>query len=166
MTTDNLEAIEEPPSASGDLVDRVLAVAHLGPAAHVTVIGHHTLPHVLSLMKRDCACVRSLRPGTASPDGEAADLAWIVDVMGDAELDDALRAARRRTGSHGRIVVEGRDCTCSRGFASICDSASAAGLAVIGFDHSASRLVLVPVPAQSAMFDTVSTAATRRVIPN
>lgn len=150
MTSEALEVIEEPPSVSGDLVDRVLAVAHVGPAAHVAVIGHHTLPHVLALMKRDCACVRSLRPGTASPDGEAADLAWIVDVTGDAELEDALRAARRRTRSRGRIVVEGRDCTCSGGFASICDSASAAGLAVIGFDHSASRLVLVPAPSQSA----------------
>lgn len=149
MTTETLEIIEEPPSMSGDLVDRVLAVAHLGPAAHVAVIGHHTLPHVLALMERDCACVRSLRPGAASPDGEVADLAWIVGVTDDAELDDALRAARRRTRSGSRIVIEARDCICSRGFASICDRAAAAGLAVVGFDHSANRVVLAPAPSPS-----------------
>lgn len=149
MTTEKLEALEEPPSMSADLVERVLAVAHLGPAAHVAVIGHRTLPHVLALMKRDCACVRSMRPGAASPDGEGVDLAWIVDVVGDAEFDDALRAARRRTRSRGHIVIEGRDCRCSRGFASIRDRAAATGLAVVGFDHSAGRVVLAPEPSPS-----------------
>ncbi len=135
---------DEPPSPSDAVVDRVLAVAHLGPAAHVAVIGHHTLSFVLALMQRGCACVRSLRPGSASPDGERADLAWIVDAAGDAELDDALRAARRRTGPRGRVVVEGRDCACANGLGSIRNRALAAGLDIVAFDHLAHRLVLAP----------------------
>jgi hypothetical protein len=45
------------------LVERVLAVAHLCPSAHVVIIGRRTLPLVLALMKRGCDAVRSLRPG-------------------------------------------------------------------------------------------------------
>lgn len=150
MTVQHAEAADETPSTADAAVDRVLAVAHLGPAAHVAVIGHHTLSSVLALMRHGCACVRSLRPGAASPDGEAADLAWIVDVKGDAELDDALRAARRRTGLHGRVIVEGSDCTCASGLVSIRDRALAAGLDVIAFDHVARRLVLVPSLAMAA----------------
>ena len=33
MTTESPEVIEEPPSACADLVDRVLAMAHLAPTA-------------------------------------------------------------------------------------------------------------------------------------
>ena len=60
----------EPPSITAladarnaALVERVCAVAHLPPAAHVAVIGHRTLPLVLELLRRGCAAVRSLRPG-------------------------------------------------------------------------------------------------------
>ena len=83
-----------PDDPSETLVDQVMAVAHLPPAASVVVIGHHTLPFLLALMHRGCACVRSLRPDVASPDGEAADLAWIVDVANENELCEALQAAR------------------------------------------------------------------------
>ena len=96
-----------PDDPSEALVDRVMAVAHLPPAASVVVIGHHTLPLLLALMHRGCASVRSLRPDVASPDGEAADLAWIVDVANENELCGALQAARRRTGAKGRVVVGG-----------------------------------------------------------
>ncbi len=55
----------EPPSIAA--VDRVMAIAHLQGPAHVTVIGHHTLPFVLALLRRGCDCVRSLRPDPPSP---------------------------------------------------------------------------------------------------
>lgn len=128
-------------------VDRIMAVAHLPATAHVTLIGHHTLPLLLALLQRGCAAVRSLRPGTPSPDREVADLAWIVDVQGDGELDDALRAARSRVGTTGRVIVEGASCVCRDGLKSIRDRATAVGLDVISFDHIARRLVLGKRPA-------------------
>src|ERR1700747_3248436 len=75
-------------------VDRIMAITHLPVAAHVALIGHHTLPLLLALLQRGCGAGRCLRPGVPSPDRETADLAWIVDVQGDEELDEALRAAR------------------------------------------------------------------------
>ncbi len=132
------------PVSSDTLVDRVMAVAHLPPTAHVAVIGHHTLSIVLALMHRGCACVRSLRPGSASPDREFADLAWIVDVANEDELHDALQAARNRTGASGRVVVEGSDCACANGLSAIRTHALAAGLDVVSFDHLSRRLVLAP----------------------
>lgn len=96
-----------PDDPSGALVDQLMAVAHLPSTARVVVIGHHTLPFLLALMHRGCACVRSLRPDMASPDGEAADLAWIVDVANENELGEALQAARRRTGTRGRVIIAG-----------------------------------------------------------
>ena len=143
----------EPPSStvsdeasSAALVDRVMAIAHLPPAAHVAVIGHHTLPFVLGLLRRGCDCVRSLRPGAPAPDCEAADLAWIVDVDGEHELDDALRAARWRAGAHGRVVLEGAACRWRSGLAAVRDHAVAAGLDIVSFDHVARRLVLAAMP--------------------
>ena len=115
MTTEKAAEIEPPSTIAPDdasnaeLVDRVMAVSHLPAAAHVAVIGRNTLPLILALMRRGCGCVRSLRPGAPSPDCEAADLAWIVDVRDESELDDALRAARFRAGARGRVVVEGAD---------------------------------------------------------
>jgi hypothetical protein len=137
----------EPPSslASDDstvaLVDRLLAIAHLPPGAHVAVIGRRTLPFLLALLQQGCACVRSLRPGGPSPDCEAADLAWIVNARSETELDDALRAARSRAGDHGRIVVEGRQYGGRDGLVAIPRHASALGLDVVSFDHVAQRLV-------------------------
>lgn len=143
----------EPPStaaiddvSSAAQVDRIMAVAHLPATAHVALIGHHTLPLLLALLQRGCSAVRSLRPGTPSPDREAADLAWIVDVQGDGELDDALHAARSRVGDTGRVIVEGANCVCRDGLKSIRDHAVAAGLDVISFDHIARRLVLATRP--------------------
>jgi hypothetical protein len=150
MTLDKMEFADgEPPStvrldASGELVDRVMAVAHLPPTASVAVIGHHTLPLLLALMRSGCACVRSLRPGTASPDGEAADLAWIVDVANEDELADALQAARRRTGTRGRVIKEGAECACRKGLPALRDCTVLAGFDIVSFDHVASRLVLAP----------------------
>lgn len=141
----------EPPStivsddASSAMVDRVMAITHLPATAHVAVIGHHTLPFILALLRRGCDCVRSLRPGAPAPDCEATDLAWIVDVEGEHELDDALRAARWRAGARGRVVLEGAAC---RRFAlgSVRDRAVAAGLDIVSFDHVARRLVLASMP--------------------
>jgi len=133
-----------PDDPSGALVDRVMAVAHLPPTASVAVIGHHTLPLLLALMRRGCACVRSLRPDTVSPDGEITDLAWIVDVANEDELHEALQAARRRTGARGRVIVEGMECACRNGLAAVRDHAACTGLDVVSFDHRAGRLVLRP----------------------
>ena len=151
----NIEGVidGEPPStaaidaaSSAARVDRMMAMAHLPATARVTLIGHRTLPLLLALLQRGCAAVRSLRPGAPSPDCEPADLAWIVDVQGDGELDDALHAARMRIGATGRVVVEGAGCVCCHGLASIRDHAVAIGLDVISFDHKARRLVLGAPP--------------------
>jgi hypothetical protein len=143
----------EPPSttvsddaSSAAMVDRVMAIAHLPTAAHVAVIGHRTLPFVLGLMRRGCASVRCLRPGAPAPDCEAADLAWIVDVDSEHELDDALRAARWRAGAHGRVVLEGAACRWRSGLATVREHAVAAGLDIVSFDHVARRLVLAATP--------------------
>jgi len=133
-------AIDEARSAA--LVDRIMAVAHLQPAAHVAVIGRRTLPLLLEFLHRGCGCVRSLRPGAPSPDCEQADLAWIVDARTEVELDEALRAARSRTGACGRVIVEGAHYAGRDGVAAIPDHAVAAGLGVVSFDHVARRLVL------------------------
>ena len=77
------------------------------PTAHVVVIGRHTLPAVLFLLQRGCAAVRCLRPGAPAPDCERADIAWIVDVEDEQELEEALHAARIRVGVTGRIIVNG-----------------------------------------------------------
>src|SRR6266436_3456135 len=134
-------AESEPPSTavSDDAsceaqVDRTMAMAHLPAAAHVALIGHHTLPLLLALLRHGCGAVRCLRPGAPSPDCEAADLAWIVDIQGDEELDQALRAARARIRARGRVVIEGDGCACRAGLASIRDHAVAAGLDVVSFD--------------------------------
>jgi hypothetical protein len=133
-----------PDDPSGALVDQVMAVAHLPPTASVAIIGHHTLPLLLALMHRGCACVRSLRPGAASPDGEVADLAWIVDAANEDELGDALQAARRRTGAKGRVIVEGMERVCCDGLAAVRDRAACAGLDIVSFDHRVGRLVFRP----------------------
>jgi len=142
----------EPPlsSASDDataaLVDRLVAIAHLSPGAHVAVIGRRSLPFVLALLRQGCACVRSLRPGEPSPDCEAADLAWIINARSENELDDALRAARSRAGERGRIVIEGGQYGGRDGLVAIPRHASALGLDVVSFDHVAQRLVLAAHP--------------------
>lgn len=133
-----------PDDPSGALVDRVLAIAHLPPTASVAVIGHHTLPLLLALMRHGCARVRSLRPDAASPDGEVADLAWIVDVAKEDELSEALQAARLRTGGRGRVIIEGLECACRNGLAAVRHRAACAGLDVVSFDHRAGRLVFRP----------------------
>jgi hypothetical protein len=141
-----------PDDPSEALVDKVMAVAHLPPTASVAVIGHDTLPLLLALMHRGCPCVRSLRPDTVSPDGEATDLAWIVDVANEDELCEALQAARRRTGAKGRVIVEGTACACRNSLAALRDRAVSAGLDVVSFDHAAGRLLLAPaLPSASAV---------------
>lgn len=127
-------------------VDRIMAMTHLPCSAHVALIGHHTLPSLLALLRHGCGAVRCLRPGAPSPDREIADLAWIVDVRGDDELDEALRAARVRLGAKGRVVIEGAGCACRAGLAAIRDHAVAAGLDVVSFDHLTNRVVLAVRP--------------------
>jgi hypothetical protein len=140
----------EPPSspvsddADGALVDRVMAIAHLPQTAPVAVIGHHTLPFVVALLRRGCEGVRSLRPGSPAPDCEPVDLTWIVDLQDERELDEALRAARSRAGKRGRVVLEGA-------LAAVCTRALAAGLDIVSFDHVARRLVLAPAPHLAAV---------------
>lgn len=150
-----LEAVSEgePPSIAAigigpcnGRVDRLMAMAHLPASAHVALIGRHTLPLLLDLLKHGCAAVRCLRPGAPAPDRETADLAWIVDVDGDEELDAALRAARARIGTGGRIVVEGAGCACRAGPSAFPAHAAAAGLCVVSFDHTDNRILLAVAP--------------------
>jgi hypothetical protein len=152
LTTD-----PEPPSTAAvddtlaaARVDRIMAMAHLQNdahvALHVVLIGHRTLPSLLALLQHGCRAVRCLRPDAPSPDREAADLAWIVDVRGEHELDTALRAARARVGVAGRVVVEGAECACRPG-CTVQDHARAAGLDVVSFDHTENRIVLSVVSA-------------------
>src|SRR5262245_41764847 len=139
MSLDN-----EPPSSLTATVDRVLAIAHLAPAAHVAVIGHLTLPFVLALLGRGCSAVCSLRLGAPAPDCEPADLSWIVGLEDERELDEALRAARWRAGGRGRVVLEGSSCRRPGILAVVRERALAAGLDVVSFDHVGRRLVLAP----------------------
>lgn len=127
----------EPPSLP-EAVDRVLAMAHAGPKPNVAVIGRHALPTVLALLRHGCACVRSLRPDAAAPDCETADLAWILDVESERELDDALRAAHRRA---RLVMVEG---AASHFCRELRQHAIQAGLDVVSFDHVARRVMLAP----------------------
>jgi hypothetical protein len=134
-------------AASGaEQVDRIMAMTHLPRSAHVALIGHHTLPSLLALLNHGCSAVRCLRPGAAAPDREIADLAWIVDLKGDEELDEALRAACVRIGANGHVVIEGAGCTCRAGLAEIRDHAAAAGLDAVSFDHLTNRIVLRATP--------------------
>ena len=142
-------AIDEGRGAA--LVDRIMAIAHLRPAAHVAIIGHRTLPLLLQFLRSGCGCVRSLRPGAPSPDCEQADLAWIVDTRSESELDDALHAARSRAGAGGRVIVEGAQYAGGDGVPAIRDHAAAAGLDIVSFDHIARRLVLCAARRQRAM---------------
>jgi hypothetical protein len=145
-------AESEPPSStvSDDsltmaMVERVMAISHLPATAHVTVIGHHTLPFVLALLRRGCGGVRSLRPGSPAPDREVADLAWIVDLQNQHELADALRAARWRVGDRGRIFLEGRACRWPNAVAGLSSQALAIGLDIVAVDHKSRRVVLAPM---------------------
>lgn len=143
----------EPPStaaiddaSSATQVDRIMAMTHLPTTAHVALIGHHTLPLLLACLRRGSGAVRCLRPDAPSPDCELVDLAWIVDVHGDSELDEALRAARLRVGRTGRIVVEGGGCLGRRGLKAIYARAVTCGLEIVSFDHTANRAVLAVQP--------------------
>ena len=60
----------------------------------------------------------------------------------DHELDEALRAARLRVGRTGRVVVEGAGCARCAGLGSLNQRATAAGLRILSFDHTANRAVL------------------------
>jgi hypothetical protein len=148
MTAD----LEPPSTAAFDdaccttQVDRIMAMTHLPCSAHVALIGHRTLPQLMALLKQGCGAVRCIRPGAPSPDREIADLAWIVDVQDERELDEALRAARARLGERGRVVIEGANCGCRAGFAAIHSHAAAAGLDIRSFDHIANRVVLAVQP--------------------
>jgi hypothetical protein len=149
-TADQL-AEEEPPSSrvSDDgadmaVVDRVMAITHLPADSHVAVIGHRTLPFIVALLRRGCAGVRSLRPGAPAPDCEPTDLAWIVDLQNEQELDDALHAARGRVGRSGRIVLEGTMCRWRNALAGLRNHALAVGLDIIAVDHHAHRVLLAP----------------------
>ena len=42
-------------------VDRIMAMTHLPVSAHVALIGHHTLPSLLALLKHGCGAVRCRR---------------------------------------------------------------------------------------------------------
>ena len=88
--------------------------------------------------------MRSLRPGGPAPDCEPVDLAWIVDLQDERELDEALRAARWRAGKSGRVVLEGA-------LAAVCTRVLAAGLDIVSFDHVARRLVLAPARQLAAV---------------
>jgi hypothetical protein len=148
MTAD----LEPPSTAAFDdascttQVDRIMAMTHLPCSAHVALIGHRTLPQLMALLKQGCGAVRCIRPGAPSPDREIANLAWIVDVQDERELDEALRAARARLDDRGRVVIEGSGCACRAALAAIRGHAMAAGLDVMAFDHVANRVVLAVQP--------------------
>jgi hypothetical protein len=115
----NCHAEGEPPSspvsddASGVLADRVMAIATCRKPR--TSPSSDTTPSPSSWRYCGAAAkVRSLRPGSPAPDCEPLDLAWIVDLQDEHELDEALRAARWRTSKRGRVVVEGAACSWRR----------------------------------------------------
>ena len=131
---------EESPQFAERAAQALLALAQPPRDAHVAVIGHRTLPYMLALLARGCAAVRGLRPDRSSPDREAADLCWIVDVADEAELDEALRAARCRA---GRIVLEDRDGRWRLASAALRRRALALGLEIVDRGRRSPRLLLV-----------------------
>ena len=147
----------EPPSLSAsddavslEKVDRMWAIVHPPVAAHVTLVGHHTLPLLLALLRRDCAAVCSARPGAPSPDGETADVVWIVDARGEGELDEGLRIARVRTDDRTRVVIEANGVPGSLGLAAIHEHAARFGFGVLFTDWEERRLVLAATPRLGA----------------
>jgi hypothetical protein len=152
MVESVLEPVEvEPPSTivpdeatCEELLERATAISHTSGCAHAVVIGHHTLPYVLALLRQGCASVRSVRPNCPAPDCETVELAWIVDLDDRTELADALRAARSRVGHRGRVVLEGTAFRGRAGLAALPKAAQDAGLEVIIVDRKMRRLVLAP----------------------
>ena len=152
MVENVLEAVEaEPPSspvpdevACVTLLEGARAISHTNGCAGAVVIGHHTLPYILALLRQGCASVRSVRPDCPAPDCELVELVWIVDLANQTELADALRIARSRVGQRGRVVLEGTAFQWRAGLADLPRVALAAGLEVVAVDGRMRRLVLAP----------------------
>ena len=155
------QAEGEPPSSpvsqatDGALVDRVMAIAHLPQTAHVAVIGHHTLPFVVALLRRGPEGVRSLRPGSPAPDcGTAGGPRLDRRPAGRARArrgpaGGALGRRQARPGGPGR-----RGLRLAQRIGGLLGSrARAPGLDIVSFDHVARRLVLAPARRRSGGLD-------------
>ena len=136
--------IAEPEEALGE---DMIAAAPPRPETHAMVIGHRTLPLVLTLMHRGCAAVAGLRLGTRSPDVEPADLAWIADPHSDHELDEAMDAACHRLSPQGRIVLDVTALARAGGLAAVQRRIAAFGLRIASIGESGSHLILVAMRA-------------------
>ena len=134
----------EPEEALGE---DMIAAAPPRPETHAVVIGHHTLPLVLTLLHRGCAAVAGLRLGTRSPDVEPADLAWIADPHTGGELDEAMDAACHRLSPQGRVVLDVTALARAGGLASVQRQIAAFGLCVASIGESSSHLILVAMRA-------------------
>ncbi|TXL81983.1 hypothetical protein FHP25_02635 [Vineibacter terrae] len=129
------------------LGEDMIAAAPPRPETHAVVIGHRTLPLVLTLMHRGCAAVAGLQLGTRAPDSEPADLAWIADPRTDAELHAAMEAACHRIGPQGRVVLDVTSLAQAGGLAAVQRLITAFGLSVASIGDSSLHLILVATRA-------------------
>jgi hypothetical protein len=133
------------------IVDRVMAVVHAPATTRIVLIGHHTLPLLIGLLRRGCASVRTMRPDLPAGDHAPADLVWIVDTRGEQELDTALREARQCAGANGRIVAEATALPRDESPAAFRNHARAFDLVVTFVEQAGRRFVLSPAaPLASA----------------
>ncbi|MFC3675295.1 hypothetical protein [Ferrovibrio xuzhouensis] len=109
----------------------------------VVVIGHGTLPMLLAFLRRGCRMAAELRPDVVAPDAEPADLAWITGVMKTGEYDNALRAALRRIGRHGRLAVDVTAMAARRGLRRVLRWLRGNGLTVDATHCIGSRIVVL-----------------------
>jgi len=111
MPEDPLPQPQSPVEPSPAVID----VAPLCPRDRVVVIGHGTLPFMLAFMRRGCRSAAELRATPVSPAAEPADLAWITGVVERRDCDNALRAALRHIGRHGRLAIDATGMSARRG---------------------------------------------------
>jgi hypothetical protein len=135
------------PEPEDPLGKDMIAVSPPRPETHAVVIAHHTLPLVLTLMRKGCAAVTGLRMGARSPDVEPADLAWIADPLSDGELYDALDAACQRMTSLGRVVLDVTVLARAGGLTAVYRRIESFGLRIVTVGETSDRPILVAMRA-------------------
>lgn len=128
-----------PLSTPAALID----VTPTGAQDRVVVIGRGTLPLMLAFLRRGCLSAAELRASVVSPDAEPADLAWITGVVERRDCDNALRAALRRIGHHGRLAVDVTAMAARRGLVAVLRWLRGHGLTVDATHCVGSRIVVL-----------------------
>lgn len=126
-----------------DPVASLIAVTPTTGLDRVVVIGHGTLPLMLAFMHRGCRAAAELRASAVSPDAQPADLAWITGVVERSDCDNALRAALRGIGHHGRLAIDATAMAVRRGLNAVLRWLRRNGLAIDGTHTVGNRIVIL-----------------------